>query len=75
MGGGGGGVGLRGVRLRVGRGRLRRWQCGPGGGEGCGDGPRLAPFRLGRARGVAGFGRLESPARVVQGRFIFLEHK
>ena len=25
-----------------------------GGGEGCGDGPRLAPFRLGRARGVAG---------------------
>ena len=22
-----------------------------GGGEGCGDGPRLAPFRLGRARG------------------------
>ena len=25
-------------------------RCG-GGGEGCGDGPRLAPFRLGRARG------------------------
>ena len=30
VGGGGGGVGLRAVRLRVGRGRLRRWQsCGP----------------------------------------------
>ena len=29
-------------------------RCG-GGGEGCGDGPRLAPFRLGRALGgVAG---------------------
>ena len=55
VGGGGGGVGLRGEAARVGRGRLRRWRCGPagcgGGGEGCGDGPRLAPFRLGRARG------------------------
>ena len=40
-------------RRGVGRGQLRRWRCGParcgGGGEGGGDGPLLAPFRLGRA--------------------------
>ena len=36
-------------------------RCG-GGGEGCGDGPRLAPFHLGRARGGQASGRLGSPA-------------
>ena len=29
---------------------------------GCGDGPRLAPFRLGRARGAGGGRRLEGSA-------------
>ena len=59
---GGGGVGLRGeaARRSGAASEVAVWACGvAGGGEGCGNGPRLAPFRLGRARG--GGRRLGSP--------------